>query len=114
MPQIRLNVSGNVDEGSLLEILTENGYCTCENCGTIEDENNATSVRTTEYGGRRGCCDTWCEDCTSSDASVCDSCGDTVTDSHINRCHNGGDLCICQGCYENNGYFYCEECSSPS
>jgi len=105
MPSIQ--VSRNVDTSSALEILLENGYCQCSRCDCLEDENSATSVVTNPGSSRNRDSEIWCEDCTDSDSTTCDYCGERTDDDEIQR---DSATAVCSWCYENH-YCTCQSCS---
>lgn len=104
-----VNCSDTIEVDDAIDVDNDR-YCSdcvtyCENCEnpTVDD---LTSVYVREYGKSS---QDYCDDCLD-DTFNCDCCGDHYSDDLAQYEIEDTNETVCIGCYENNNYFYCEDC----
>lgn len=106
MPTLRIELAYGVSEDTVLDVLRDNGMCTCEHCDGLHFEDDSRSIRT---GSGRHDHEIWCEDCADSDAITCDGCGEQCAPDCIHTDDSGTS--ICDRCSEDS-YSMCGNCNT--
>ena len=91
-----------IDNEYLCQNCFEENYFECQDCGDIHNKEEGYYVDS-NYGY-------WvCDNCYCNNYFTCEDCGEI---HHLDECCNISDCyCICESCYENGNYHYCDNCN---
>lgn len=98
--KIYYEFESNVDYDTICQNCVENEFVQCEECGELVHQDDAIWCEDS--------CMIYCDNCAEQYLIKCDECGEWHTTENCYRLAN--DDYICEHCYNNGNYCYCEGC----